>query len=308
MFFSLRLLIIFLFYEQQLIFAEDHPSGNRQTAKISADTQKEKAFGILATDLSLDIPMQNLPEHPPLSNTGKSYRTYNSYGFDIINQFTSQNSWVIETLSKFVTTIKLPVLDVGGGYGGLSCLLAQQGATVIYNDIEKTHLLFGRKKLTESQRHHVYMNTQAFPEEMDFPPGSLGAIVLYRVLHFMAPEQIEAGLAKAYRWLASGGKIFIVVLTPQHTDYREKVLQHYEELWQQGEDWPGKGLNSKEILPNQAYALPSYIHVMDERPLRKALEKYQFEVEQTGFISLQKFGNTPNRDGKESFGIIAVKR
>lgn len=280
------------------VVAVDVPFGN----------QEKNVFGTLASDSSFDAPTLDLPEHPPLSNTGKSYLTYNKYGFDIINELTPQDSWLIESLLKFVSTAKRPVLDIGGGYGGLTCLLARESATIIYNDIEKMHLLFGRKRLTKSQRHHVYLNTKAFPEEMDYPPNSLDAVVLYRVLHFMNPEQIEAGLEKAYQWLAPGGKIFIAVLAPQHADYRDKVLYQYEKLWGQGEGWPGKELITEEILPSQAYALPPRLHVMDERPLRKALEKYHFQIESADFISLKKFGDASSRDGKESFGIIAVKR
>ena len=49
---------------------------------------------------------------------------------------------------------------------------------------------------------------------------------------------------------------------------------------------------------------------MDDRPLKYALEKHGFTVLKKGFIDMSRFNAADykrDRDGRESFGIIAVK-
>ena len=81
----------------------------------------------------------------------------------------------------------------------------------------------------------------------------------------------------------------------------------YDQKWNDGNLWPGSGLKSCEVLPEQAYGLPEFIHVMDERPLKKVLEKFGFEIVESNFISMKRFGSEPDRNGQESYGIIAKK-
>jgi SAM-dependent methyltransferase len=250
---------------------------------------------------------ETLPE-PPLSKTGKAYLTLNNQGFDVLDDAPIAESWVIQTLITFARTSKGPILDVGGAYGGITRLLLKQGATVYYNDLEGKHLLFGLKKVSPEMRTNLFLNIQSFPNEMNFAPGSLSGVVLHRILHFMGPETAEEGINKAAEWLEPGGKIFIVVLAPQHIAYRHKFLNLYEARWRSGDKWPGSEIEASEALPEQAYCLPKFLHIMDERPLRFTLEKYGFVVEKADFISMKRFGIEGNRDGMESFGIIGMKK
>lgn len=259
---------------------------------------------VRADNPSLDL---RVADEPPLSITGKSYATLNKQGFDVLDGKTIAESWIIQDLMTFGAGTERPILDVGGAYGGITRLLLSQGATVYYNDIDPNHLLMGRRKIDAGMYPKLYLNTQSFPYEMNFAPASLDAVVLHRVLHFMEPIQVEEGIRKAVEWLAPGGKIFIVVLAPQHIQYRDKFLSTYDQRWNDGNPWPGSGIKACEALPEQAYNLPELLHVMDERPLRAALERYGFIVERADFISMQRFGVDSNRDGKESFGIIGVK-
>jgi len=263
---------------------------------------------VRADDPSLGLWEAAAPSEPPLSKTGKAYMTLNHQGFDVLDDTTIEDSWIIQDLMTFGGAAKFPILDVGGAYGGITRLLLKQGATVYYNDIEEKHLQIGIKKISPEMRTKLYLNTQSFPDEMNFAPASLAAVVLHRVLHLIEPDKVDTGIMKAAEWLEPGGKIFIVVLAPQHISYRDKFLTIYEQRWNEGELWPGSGLKASEALPEQAYCLPEFLHVMDERPLRLALEKYGFTVEKADFISMKRFGVEVNRDGRESFGIIGVKK
>jgi SAM-dependent methyltransferase len=269
--------------------------------------QNNHTYGVLANSPQLNEFDKSLDKAPPLSKTGKSLVTYNRFGFDVIDTNTIKESWLIENLTHFSKHATHPILDIGGGYGRLSKLMAEQGASVIYNDLDERHVLLGRQLFSEQERAHLYLNTFKFPRGMIIPQNSLSGVVLHRVVHFMKPDEVEEGIAKIKRWLVPGGKVYIAVLAPQHGEYRDKVLPAYEKRWQQGDAWPGYGFKSKEILPDQAYALPKVLHVMDKRPLEKALLKYGFVIEKADYIDMKQFGNIEKRDGHEWFGIIAVK-
>jgi SAM-dependent methyltransferase len=269
--------------------------------------QNQHTYGILASSAILDEFDKSLDQSPPLSKTGKSLQTYNHYGFDVVDTNTIKQSWLIENITNFSKKATNPILDIGGGYGRLSKLMAEQGATVIFNDLDERHVLLGRQIFTIDERSHLYINTFKFPRGMIIPQNSLSGVVLHRVIHFMKPDEVEEGIAKIKRWLVPGGKVFIAVLPPQHGEYRDVVLPQYEKRWQQGDAWPGYGFKSKALLPDQAYALPKVLHVMDRRPLEQVLLKYGFVIEKADYIDMKNFGNSDIRDGHELFGIVAVK-
>lgn len=269
--------------------------------------QNQHKYGIPATSTVLDEIEKTLPTEPPLSKSGKSLVTINKFGFDVIDDASLQESWLVNDIVQFSKTAKSPMLEIGGGYGRLSKHMLNAGATVIYNDLEPSHLIYGRKNISPSQREHLYLNAFVFPRGMILKPNTLSGVVMYRVAHFMQPDEFEEGIAKIKRWLVPGGKIFIAVLPPQHGEFRDKVLSTYEKRWQEGNLWPGYSFSSLEILPEQAYALPRHLHLMDQRPLESVLKKYGFTVEKTGFIDMKKFGNSEKRTGQELFGIVAKK-
>lgn len=264
-------------------------------------------FGILATSAFLDELEKTLPGSPPVSRTGKSLVTFNNQGFDVLDANTAQDSFLIQAILKFSKTAKLPILEIGGGYGRLSKLMLEEGATVIENDLDYRHLVYGRKLVSKSLRERLYLNTYKFPQDMTFKANSLSGVVMHRVLHMMPPSEIDEGLAKVNLWLIPGGKVFIAVLPPQHIDFKDKVLSIYEQRWNEGHPWPGSGFKSADLLPKQSYALPETLHVMDERPLKKALEKHGFKIQEYRFISMKKFHDNAAQDSQELFGLIAVK-
>ncbi len=269
--------------------------------------QSRHPFGIKASKEEVTELYEALEFSPKLSKTGKSLVTVTGFGFDVLSDNNTQPSWFIQDLMTFAGTAKAPILDVGGGYGGLSHKMLQQGATVIFNDLDERQLLYGMSQIDPALREHLWLNRHHFPQKMIIPPQKLSAVVFHRVLHFMSGDQIEEGLAKVNKWLVPGGKVFIAVLPPQHGEYKDKILVTYDKRWEQGVAWPGEGLSSKVLLPDQSYALPNKLHVMDERPLTLALQKYGFKVEKSGFIEMNRFGNQAKRQGQELFGLIAIK-
>ncbi len=269
--------------------------------------QNQHRFGIIATSPILDEMEQTLEPTPVLSKSGKSFVTLNRFGFDVMDDTTIKNSWLIQEIAKTSKTADHPMLDIGGGYGRLTKVMLNSGATVIYNDLEPKHLIYGRQLAQADERQRLYLNSHSFPRAMILEPNSLTGVVLYRVAHFMKPDEFEEGIAKIKRWLVPGGKVFIAVLPPQHSEYQDRVLPVYNKRWEKGNPWPGYNFKSHDILPSQAYALPKQLHLMDERPLIHVLTKYGFTIEKHGFIDMKRFGANENRTGQELFGIIAIK-
>ncbi|MAZ45038.1 MAG: hypothetical protein CMF48_07685 [Legionellales bacterium] len=268
-------------------------------------------FGVPATSETLDTIENRLPGIPK-SKTGKSYLTVNKTGFDVLSS-ESSNNWVLKAYGDFLSSDNnQTILDVGCGYGRIAHFALAHNQTVIANDIAMEHLIYTRQiaKKNDLTLDKLYLNNAYFPEDISLEDNSLDAVVLYRVMHFMSPDEIELGLSKMHRWLKDEGKIFIVVLSPHHKEYADWYLPIYNAKWEAGDEWPGVGLEVSNALPAQLYNLPAHLHVMDEKPLTKALDKKGFSVVQSGFVDMSRFhsneGDSSNL-GKESFGLIAQK-
>jgi len=283
----------------------------------AADNKAEVAFqrlpksqwGVQANIAAIE-PIAKLIKEPVLSATGKSFLTANKMDFDVLHTKQSLNSWVVEAFLTFSQHTKSPILDIGAGYGGITLMALKQGNKVIANDIALDHLLHIQKsaKANTLNLANLYLHLGQFPQGTSFPPGSLHAVMLHRVVHFMSPEDIEAGLDKIARWLKPGGKVFIVVMAPQHPQLADRFLPIYNARWQQGDKWPGTHLPVKQAFPDQSYHLPEFLHVMDERPLTLALKKAGFIIEKAAFVSMAHFRKKDTQsEGREALGIIAIK-
>lgn len=263
---------------------------------------KTPGIGIRANSNILDqFPITS----PILSKTGKCFVTFNKVGFDIT---AVGFSWVAEEFINFCQEYPGEyVLDVGAGYGFLSRRALSKGIFVISNDIEIRHLLYCRKKVKNPDEiERLFLNINPFPF-LDIPKSFLKAVILHRVLNYLSGEEIDLGFEKIKHWLKKGGKIYIMVLSSEHIDYRQQILPEYEKRKKNGDLWPGMYLDVSKYLPEQAYTLPDKLHIMDKEVLQKALERHGFEIERIGYVSMQGFGINPMYDGKEAVGAIAVK-
>lgn len=243
---------------------------------------------------------------PTKSHTGKTLLTFNTMGFDVLDADFVAHNWVIQDALAHCGEHKR-LLDIGGGYGAITKEALSKDTTVVYNDICDDHLMVGYKNLKPQYRQKVTLNNQP-AQALTLPKGSFDAIVAHRVLHFMPPEEVEAALTKFSELLKPNGRLYIVTLSPTHMVFKDKVLADYDQKWKTGKDWPGCDYNSQDLLPNQAYVLPEKLHVMDGRPLERALKKNGFEIFKSDYLSTKHLGNEPNRDGREQYGVIAIKK
>lgn len=184
--------------------------------------------------------------------------------------------------------------------------LSHSSCSLIANDIGVENLLILRKQTKEKDRDRLYLNSQRFPGKLDFPDNSLGGVLVCRVFHFLRGEEIELGLQKIFRWLIPGGKVFIVTATPYLGNLTEFVSL-YEKRWSEGCPWPGYVEDFGFNAPGLSHNLNPFLHVMDERPLRRALEAAGFIIENIEAIDRRKTIPTLGLDGREGIGVVAVK-
>jgi SAM-dependent methyltransferase len=258
-------------------------------------------YGLVATDDRFDELCKNL-QMPPVSSTGLVQTMNHGGGFMLIHLDSVSSQFV-----DFASRSSYPVLDIGSAYGAATIpVLKNSTCPVIADDIGVDNLLILRKETEEADRDRLYLNSKRFPQELDFPSNSLSAVLICRVFHFMRGEEIEEGLKKVFQWLVPGGKLFVVTST-QYQGVIKDFIPVYEERWASGVSWPGYIEDFGPKDPVLAHNFKPFLHVMDIRPLRKALEAAGFEIEQVHIIDRRKTVPTLSLDGREGVGVIAVK-
>ncbi len=175
-----------------------------QSQKLNC-LQNKHPFGVIATSPALDKIENDLPNSASVPKLEKS--------------------WLINEIQKYSRQASQPMLEVGGRYGEISKLMLKEGATVVYNDSDRRHLLHGRESINFEQRQRLYMNTFSYPRGMILPKNVLSGIVYYQSLDAMSPDAMEEGFAKAKGWLVPGGKLFIALKPSKNS--LEKMLAKY---------------------------------------------------------------------------------
>ncbi|MES2122451.1 MAG: class I SAM-dependent methyltransferase [Chlamydiota bacterium] len=259
-------------------------------------------FGVLASHECLDALSEGL-EMPPFSESGLVPTKNYGGGFMLVHLDPVSREFI-----DFCKQCTHPVLEIGSAYG-VATLPALKNSTcpVVVDDIGVENLLILRQQVETEDRERLFLNAKSFPDALDFPPQSFEAVLICRVFHFMRGEAIEEGLRKILEWLVPGGKLFVVTASPYQGNLKEFVPL-YEERWTSGNSWPGYVEDYGPNAPGLSHNLNPFLHVMDDRPLCRALEAAGFEVEQVQFIDRRKTIPTLCLDGREAMGVVAVKK
>ena len=264
-----------------------------------ADDLNHPLFGTRATSATLRKPSRAIPPSledgriPTLNQTGYMTSELDEFSDDFIN---SAAAWAEK---------KLPVVDIGAAYGITAIPALANNGIVIANDIGEEHLLHLRVKAGQELWPHLYLNNKRFPEDLTFPNNSIGAIIMRSVAPYFKPTQMEVALDNANKWLTPGGELYIITISPYHYSLGS-FIKTYDEHWDTGNSWPGEILNLKKYIPDLAKDIPNYLHVMDERPLKKALETRGFEIVTSKLFG---FARSHSKDPKGIgyYGIKAIK-
>jgi SAM-dependent methyltransferase len=200
-----------------------------------------------------------------------------------------------------------PVLEVGCAYGVSTLPALEAGGIVTASDMEPGHLEILEKKVPPHLRGNLELVVGRLPE-MDFPEGRFHGILCSRVLHFLTGEDIEASVGKMARWLAPGGRLFLVADTPY--GIWRKAIPLFEEGRRNGVRWPGMMVGLHNYLataPSKPIEKPPFMNLLDHEIMARTCREAGLEVVDAAFISRPDFGGLGTMDGRENAGVIAVK-
>ena len=256
----------------------------------------------LAGYAGLDVvqPQPSDKTDQPSSNDRGFIPTLNKFGW-----MSTDLDSISESFLSFSKSQKLPVLDIGTAYGHTAQLALSHGSKVIANDMEPKHLSVLWDKVPLDQRKNLQLDSSRFPNQMEFAPQSLGAVLACRVFHFLSGEELEIGVRKIYSWLAPGGKVFVFANAPFRKNL-SAFLKEYSER-KSSVRYPGVVTDMQVVDPAQGDQLPSFFHFLDVETLTRLFTEAGFKIERAEYVRIENLPERSKLDGRENVGIIAVK-
>lgn len=116
-------------------------------------------------------------------------------------------------------------VDVGGGFGRLSVVLAEYADTVTLTDSSRQQLEIAREFLA---RHPSVSSRQMVASNLEFPDASVDLVAMVRVMHHL-PEPAPV-LAEISRILRPGGYAIIEVANSAHAMNRVRSVVRGEQI------------------------------------------------------------------------------
>jgi SAM-dependent methyltransferase len=229
--------------------------------------------------------------------------TLNGTGF----MFENRDAYAEEFI-RVAGSIADTVLDLGCAYGVATIPALEAGGKVMASDMEQQHLDILLDKVPEALRPNLVCKAGQLPD-IDFEPEQFGAVLCSRVIHFLTGEQIDASIAKIYRWLKPGGKFFLVADTPY--GIWRKAIPSFEDGKRNGVRWPGYivGLHNFLATPEVQKPIekPPFMNLMDVDLLTRICTEAGFRIERATFIDRVDFKGLGRMDGRENVGALAIK-
>lgn len=199
-------------------------------------------------------------------------------------------------------------LEVGCAYGVSTIPALEAGARITASDLDPRHLEILRGKVPRRLRANLELVPGALPH-MEFPDGRYHAILCSRVLHFLEGGDIELSVRKMARWLAPGGRLYLVADTPYGV-WRKKIPE-FEAGKAAGERWPGMMTGLHNYLaggpPAKPIEKPPFMNVLDPGLLARTCMEAGLTVVDAAFISRPDFAGLGRMDGRENAGVLATR-
>lgn len=201
-------------------------------------------------------------------------------------------------------------LEIGAAYGLVSIAAAAAGATVIANDLAAEHLEELQRRAHASLPAEAFARLRClageFPGGLAIDDGSLGAIHCSNVLHFLSGPRLARGLRAMSRWLAPGGRVFLLCSTPFQAPFAD-FIPEFERRRAEGRQWPGwiekVSLYSRHKMLG---VMPRSLHLLDAATLERELRGAGLALESIEYTRRADLAESLMLDGRESLAVVAT--
>lgn len=204
--------------------------------------------------------------------------------------------------AQFAGTLEQEVLDIGCAYGIATRAALDNGARVMACDMDARHIEILERETPADHRARLRTSIGLLPD-VDFPDESFGAILAARVIHFLRGAEVRRAIARMHRWLAPGGRLFLVADSP-YTGFWSAIAPDYERRKAAGEEWPAMIDDISKLLPSGRVpdGMLEYLNPMDPGILVRECERVGLQVEEARFT-----GSAGALEGRNHAGCIARK-
>ncbi|CAH0539218.1 class I SAM-dependent methyltransferase [Vibrio marisflavi] len=231
--------------------------------------------------------------------------THNSFGF--MHTLSPMGKAFIEYSSQ---TLEKPLLDIGCAFGVTTLPCLENGAKVVACDIEQSHLDELKRRAPLQHHENLTLQLGRFPEEMDFAEGSFSGIFISHVLPFLSEQELKDGFQKISKWLAPGGKLFLLCYSPFHKTMSDFIPTYLERI-KTTKTFAGLVDNKRDYESNEIVNddLPDRLMLFDVPTVEHLFELAGLDTELCEHIGGVENG-VPEifcLDGREWVGAIGVK-
>ena len=246
-------------------------------------------------------PFAHLPETEP-----GMVPTANATGF-MFTELSKINREFIE----FAAACTKPIVDIGCAYGVATLpAVARSECDVLAVDLSPAHLDALLQAVPKSDAGRVTAEIGRFPDAPDVAEGSVAAIHMSNMLHFLRGPEIERGLDKCLDALEPGGRLFIDTVALYYTFCRGFVPV-YEARAAAGEAYPGEidDLYAffTPVIPGSRPVANPFLHAFKVEDLARVVRASGFNILDACYMDRQNLGDRYDNQGRGWVGIVAEK-
>jgi SAM-dependent methyltransferase len=216
------------------------------------------------------------------------------------------------------------VLEVGGAYGNVMLEALHRNSSTVYhlNDLDERHLGIAAFRLQEKiDQRKICMagleNVQFIYGDITQPSWNVkkpyDAILMANVMRFLTPTQIDQAFSNLFTSLKSGGRIFIIAMSPYVKRYKS-FIPEYQRRLKAGLPNPGfvenirQYANEDSMSQDQLHTIANgHFMFLDDVTLSNLAQKAGFKVLECTFKSLSYKSDSWELDGRENVILIGEK-
>lgn len=202
------------------------------------------------------------------------------------------------------------VLEIASGFGHISKAVLKRGAQNVYvNDLCPEHLESFRGEMSAHYESFFHLIPGEFPDvTAPLAASQFHSIFSSRFFLFCSPEKLEAIRDEIYRLLKPGGQFILVTETAYLKKSKPVLIEEYEARKERGDQYPGYFPDVKTRFPGLVNYGPDVLHCLEPETLALLFPESQFHIIMNQFINRFDYPDALRLDGRESVGLIAVKK